>query len=314
VLPGGRAAPARSVLLDGIHEGQRQLVGGRPDQHLVQHDVVEHLQARPAQVRGHGLGVVAGPHDQVGHARAAERAEHGPHLDLPGPLGGRRRVMHGLEAGAGRQVTGDRRETPAQILRPPDQGDAAVVGHVEPLVRVGGPRVCALKAGGQVGPARVGQGPQSEGAVDVHPRTPLPGPRHDVREGIERARVHLPGLSAYHRRSRHVRRETRGPHPPLVVGRDAADSLSPQPDQSQGPDQRGVGVLPDDHGQLRRPEQPVRLHVPASLRQLPVPGRREGGGIGHGCPGHEHRGAAGRKAEELGQPPGHHLVQARGDR
>ena len=87
VLPGGRAAPARPVLLDGSHEGQSQLVGGRPDQHLVQHDVVEHLQARPAQVRGHGPGVVAGPHDQVGHARPAQRAEHGPHLDLPGSLG-----------------------------------------------------------------------------------------------------------------------------------------------------------------------------------------------------------------------------------
>jgi len=54
-----------------MDEGQRQLIGGRPDQHLVQHDVVEHLQARPAQIRGHGPGVVAGPHDQVGHARPA---------------------------------------------------------------------------------------------------------------------------------------------------------------------------------------------------------------------------------------------------
>jgi len=70
-----------------MDEGQRQLIGGRPDQHLVQHDVVEHLQARPAQIRGQGPGVVAGPHDQVGHARPAQRAEHGPHLDLPGPLG-----------------------------------------------------------------------------------------------------------------------------------------------------------------------------------------------------------------------------------
>jgi len=181
-------------------------------------------------------------------------------------------------------------------------------------VRIGRPRVGAIQAGGQVGSPGIGHGPQPEGAIDVHPRAPLPGPRHDVREGIEGARVHLSGLSAYHRRSRHVRGEVPGPDPPLVIGRDPADPLSPQPHQSQGPDQRGVRVLPDDHGQLWRPEQPVRLHVPAGLRQLLIPGRREGGGIGHGRPGQEHRGAAGRQAEQLGQPPGHHLVQARGDR
>jgi hypothetical protein len=71
MIPYGRTAPARSVLLNGIDKGQRLVVGGRSRQHLVEHDVVQHLQARPPQVGSHGPGVVAGPHDEIGHALPA---------------------------------------------------------------------------------------------------------------------------------------------------------------------------------------------------------------------------------------------------
>ena len=71
LLPAGRAAPAGPVLLNGLDQGQRPVIGGRPDQHLVEHDVVQHLQASRPQPGGHGLGVLAGAHDQIGHALPA---------------------------------------------------------------------------------------------------------------------------------------------------------------------------------------------------------------------------------------------------
>jgi len=86
LLPDGRPAPACSALLNGGYQGQRELVGRRADEHLVQHDVVQHLQAPAAQAGGHRLGMPAGPADEVGHAPPAERAKHRPYLDLPGPL------------------------------------------------------------------------------------------------------------------------------------------------------------------------------------------------------------------------------------
>jgi hypothetical protein len=57
-------------------------------------------------------------------------------------------MVHGLERGVRGQVTGDGGETPAEILRPPDQDDAAVVRPVEPFVRIGGPGVGAVEAAG----------------------------------------------------------------------------------------------------------------------------------------------------------------------
>jgi len=144
----------------------------------------------------------------------------------------------------------------------------------------------------------------------MHPRPPLAGPPDDVGEGVERAGVHLPCLRAYHGRTRHVRGQAVGPHPPLVVNRDPADSFPAQPHHPEGPDQRGVGILADDHGQLRRPEQPVRLHIPAGPGQLMIPGRRQSRRVGHGSAGHEHRRARGRQGEQLGQPPRHDRMQA----
>ena len=57
-----------------------------PHQHLVEHHVVQHLQARLSQAGGHDLSMVAGPHDEIGHSLPAQRAKDRPHLDLPGAL------------------------------------------------------------------------------------------------------------------------------------------------------------------------------------------------------------------------------------
>ena len=129
-------------------------------------------------------------------------------------------------------------------LGSPDQGDAAVIGDVEPFVRVGRPGVRVGQAGGQVRTRGISQRPQPERAVGMHPRPALPGPLDDVGEGIERAGVHLARLHADHRRAGHVLREPVGAHPPLVIGGHPADPVPAEPDQPEGLDQRGMGFLP----------------------------------------------------------------------
>ena len=68
----------------------------------------------------------------------------------------------------------------------------------------------------------------------------------------------------------HVLGEAIGAHPPLIIGRDPAHPVPPQPHQAQRLEHRGMGVLPDDHGQFRCPEQPVGLHVPPGPGQLVI--------------------------------------------
>ena len=105
----------------------------------------------------------------------------------PGPLRRLRRVVHRLELVAGREVAGHRGEGPPEVGQPADERDAAVVGDVEPLVAVGGPRVGSVEPAHEVGAARVGERPQPEGAVDVEPaRRARPASRRSRRRGRRR--------------------------------------------------------------------------------------------------------------------------------
>ena len=141
-----------------------------------------------------------------------------------------------------------------------------------------------------------------------------PGPLTDGEEGVERTGVHLARLGADHHRAGHVLGQAVGAHPPLIIGRDPAHPVPSQPQQAQGPDHGGMGVLSDDHRQFRRPEQPVGLHVPARPGQLVITRSGQGSGVRHGRPAHETRRGPGRQAEQVGQPYGHHLMQAGGHR
>ena len=107
--------------------------------------------------------------------------------------------------------------------RPADEGDAAVVGDVEPLVSVGRPRVGAVEAGDELGPGRVGPRPQPEGAVDVQPAGSLGQPVGDLVERVERAGVDLAGLGADQHRPGELG-QIGGAHPTLLVGRHDDDA------------------------------------------------------------------------------------------
>src|SRR5436189_5540038 len=82
------------------------------------------------------------------------------------------------------------------------RGDAAVVGHVEPLVTVGGPGVGTFKTLEQAATAWARGGPKPKGAVDVAPRVMRAADIDDVGDRVEGTGVHVTGLSAHDRRAR----------------------------------------------------------------------------------------------------------------
>src|SRR3954452_18947951 len=73
------------------------------------------------------------------------------------------------------QVAGMQTHGSPQRGRVPDDGDAAVIGHVQCFVGICAPRVGLLIALGEVPQFRCGSGPQPEGAVNVHPRAMFVG-------------------------------------------------------------------------------------------------------------------------------------------
>src|SRR2546427_11722015 len=75
------------------------------------------------------------------------------------------------------------------------EGETAVIGNVQPLVRVGGPGVRGADALEQVAEARARRGPEAECAVDVHPGVAVRARQAgDLAKRIERAGVHVAGL------------------------------------------------------------------------------------------------------------------------
>ena len=223
-------------------------------------------------------------------------------------------MIHGLETGIGRQVAGRRGEAAPQVLGAPDEGDAAVVRDIEPLVPVRRPGIGAGQASGQVRTRRIRQCPQPERAIDMHPRVMPLGPLQDGRERIKPTGVDLARLGTDHHRAGYVLGQAFSAHPPLIIGRDPAHPIPAESDQAQGLEHRRMGLLPDDDRQLGCSEQPVGLHVPADPGQLVIARGGQGGGVGHGRPGHERRTGSGRQAQQLDQPSRHDVMQARGHR
>ena len=102
--------------------------------------------------------------------------------------------------------------------------EPAIVGHVEPLVGVGGPGVGELDAGDRCTQLGLGGSPEAERAVDVEPAAVLADARSAIAaQRIEGAGVHVAGLGADDRRDRSdaaaIVAQRVGPHPALLVGR-----------------------------------------------------------------------------------------------
>lgn len=73
-------------------------------------------------------------------------------------------------------------------------GHATIVGHVEPFVRIGCPRISCFDVGAEVTVSRARPGSEAEGTIDVHPCVVLVGQGNEFLVRIERARVQIAGL------------------------------------------------------------------------------------------------------------------------
>ena len=119
------------------------------------------------------VGAVAAALDQLDQPAAAERAQRG--VDREAARAARELghpvdlVAHPLRALVLDQVRGRDRHRRAVRLGVLAEDDPRVVGHVQPLVRVGRPRVGALEARDEVAQPRRDGGPDPERAVDVEP-------------------------------------------------------------------------------------------------------------------------------------------------
>src|SRR6185369_17951408 len=94
----------------------------------------------------------------------------------------------------------------------------AIVGHVQPLVPVGRPRVSALDAGNEMRALRRDTRPDAKRAVDVHPRWMLRGANaiDDVIERVERTGVDVARLQTDDARSLDIGKRV-GAHSSLII-------------------------------------------------------------------------------------------------
>ena len=304
-VPDRPAEPCLAPALDLLdHRARGRVVVVEAQEHLVEDHVVEHLRAVE---RLHRLAqaprVVAAALDQLGEPLAAERAQrrvdrHG--ASAAGHLG---HVVERLAAALVREVAGAHAHGGAHRRAVGHDRQRAVVGHVQPLVRVDRPGVGALGPARQVAKPRARSRPQPERAVDVQPRAVLVRGVGDVGEWIERAGVHLTRLCTDDRRAVAQRRRERvGAHRSLIVGRDPDRPPRAQAGVAQRDEERRVDLIADQDLDRRRSREPVGLDIPAGPREHGVAGGGEPGEVGHRRPGREPDGRAGGQPERLQHP------------
>src|ERR1051325_2870265 len=172
-VPGGAGHPAGAFALGAGDGRARQLVAvAETHQDLVEHDVVEDPHARiAAEELGHLRGARAAAVDQgldTAPSEVAEGGVDGEAAGAAGELGGELEGIALLAAAVLEVLRGDGHGSAVREGVAHDD-DAVVVRDVEPLVRVGGPRVSELRAIEERALGAAGTGPQSERAVDVEP-------------------------------------------------------------------------------------------------------------------------------------------------
>jgi hypothetical protein len=101
---------------------------------------------------------------------------------------------------------------------------------------------------------------------------------------------------------------------PLSIDRQHQRPGAAESEQTQDPAHRRMHFGADHHGDRRRADEAVVVHVPAGGGEHRVPGGGQGREVGHRGAGHERAGAVGRQAERLQRPPQRHLLQRRGCR
>ena len=194
------------------------------------------------------------------------------------------------------------------------ENQATVEGHVEPLVGVGGPRVCSLDAGEEVAVAPADRRPPPERAIDVHPGASLMGDAARLGVVIEGSGVDLAGLQAHNRWAIPGSEFTAKPaevEAPLWVGPGVDDRVGAQAEQPYRAVDRGVLVPRGDDPDRSRPGQAAAFDVPAAFGEQLVTGGGQRSGVAHlGAGDQSERGMSGQ-AEQVFEPHSANLLDHR---
>ncbi len=244
------------------------------EQHLVDHDLVEELAARERRDSlREARRAVAAAVDEIGDTVAAERAQRGVHGERACAARRLRRPIGSVASPLSLPLEVRRLHRHGRDVRvgPRAEDEPAVVRDVEPLVRVGGPRIGERDALDEVPALRAHRGPQPERAVDVEPGVRL---AHDRRRSAGRDRTSRCSPRPPARRrssgrssSASAARSPSGSHSTLVVGVHDHELGGADPQQPQRAVDRHVAESPDDDADRRRPCEPALADIPASLRE-----------------------------------------------
>ena len=210
-LPICSSEPARAVGLDAADDLTRRLVVvAEADEHLVEDDVVQDLDAR-LRAEEHLRRLARGRSS----GRRARRRRCGPASEAQPRLRSRvlaattRDPVGGAAAVGALEVARRDGHRVAVRLRVAAEDDAAVVRDVQPLVRIRRPRVCALAAHCEMPEARARARPESERAVDVEPGAGGGARVRNLVERVDGSGVHVPGLGTDDHRAGRARQRTR---------------------------------------------------------------------------------------------------------
>lgn len=148
-------------------------------------------------------------------------------------------------------------------------------------------------------------GPETEGAVDVEPAAHGTHRLPDRTQRIEGTSVDVAGLGTDDARPLppgEERAEVVGTHPSLIVHRHPLNPVRTETEHAEGHEDRGVGLLADDHLDLRGTIEAGGLHVPTEIAEHGVPTGGEAHEVRHGPAGDEAEAGIGRQTEEFLEP------------
>ena len=134
--------------------------------------------------------------------------------------------------GISNQVVRRNRHRGGQICGVFYKGDAGVIGHIEPLVRVGRPAVRLLHAVSQVSSRAGSCRPQTEGPVHVYPGARRPGCVANLGNRVECSGVDIARLGANDGRALDVR-QFGADHAALAVGGYTQNPVPTQPEHAE---------------------------------------------------------------------------------
>ena len=257
------------------------------------------------------------------HHRAVAVAAVGAQRRPDRQRAGAPRVLGRQEAGVGARVVGRREvgradvEGPRQPAGVAHEREAAVVGHVQPLVPVAGDRVRALDSLGQRTRLRREAREQAEGAVDVQPGAVRLGQVGDRGDRVEVAGVDLAGVGDHDRRPVVLGQpslERVEVEAPGCVARQPLDVRLPQAEHPDGLHRARMDVAAAEDRRRGQRGQPRLVDVDALALGPPRTGRGERDDVRHRRPAGEHAAELLGQLEQLPQPVGRDRVEPRRQR